>query len=852
MGTVYRAFDRIGKRPVALKMLRRQEAEDLVRFSREAAVLSELADPSVVQYLGHGRTHRGEAYIAMEWLDGEPLRSALDRELFAPETAVAIVRRVAAALAVAHRRGIVHRDLKPSNVFLVESSIERVKLLDFGIARHVEDTGNLTGTGTLVGTWCYMAPEQIHGSTIDVRADVFALGCVLYECLSGRRAFSAKDPAAVLAKVLVEDPPDLRQVRAGVSSSLANLVTQMLSKEPEERPADAEAVVRALDELPSLASSGDRPSMPSLTRAERRMTWVLVAGTPPKDLDETATAAKGGRFPSLQPVMDAYGGKLDVAHQDFIVASFSGRGAPLDLGIRAARCSLALQTLLRGMPLSLACGVGIPGHTSPSSDVLERAFAGLGPIRRGAIRLDMTSTRLLGEHFELHTDESGIYLARERDPLDIVRNLLFLGRETPFVGRDRELATLEAVFEESVSERVARAVLISGDPGVGKSRLSYELLRRIDRRDDPIAVFLAHGDSVTTITPYGLVVGAIRRSAGMLEGGHPERRRNQLRRRLSTTIPNERSRFDRIAQFLGEIAGVPEPDATARPEVRQARGDSARMRDGVCDAFIDWMRSECESHPVVFVLENLQWGDRQTLALVDTALFALRDHPFMVLALGRPEVRKRFGGLWVGRDVLELRLGQLTRRASGKLLDALLGGRTPDAAGIVERADGNPYYLEELARAVCEEQSGEVPDTVVGMAQARLDAVSPDARRLLRAASVYGRRFSKGGVAALLGGPDLSQQLDGLLDELECNEIVVRCRHAAFPGEVDYEFRQTMIRDAAYALLTDDDQKLGHGLAAAWLLSQGEPDWNVVAEHYARSGQRVDSQRPHPLGDWPE
>ncbi len=191
-----------------------------------------------------------------------------------------------------------------------------------------------------------------------------------------------------------------------------------------------------------------------------------------------------------------------------------------------------------------------------------------------------------------------------------------------------------------------------------------------------------------------------------------------------------------------------------------------------------------------------------------------------------------------------MRLGPLSRRASEELVRGLLDDRA-DAKAVeatVRRADGNPFYLEELVRSV-ETAPEAIPATVVGMAQSRLQTVSPEARRLLRAASVYGARFWKGGVAALLGEQD-GDKIDVLLDELEQSELVVRSRRSAFPGELELEFRQTLLRDAAYALLTDEDRKLGHRLAGEWLLKVGEPDWNLVAQHFERGGARVASQRP--------
>src|SRR5882672_7422558 len=155
----------------------------------------------------YGVTPAGAPYLVMEWLDGEDLRRRLQRELPSIGESVALAARVAEALGAAHARGIVHRDLKPSNLFLLDRRIDQIKVLDFGIARQ-EGLTQLTRTGTLIGTPGYMAPEQARShEAVDARADVFALGCVLFECLTGSRPFEGDTAIAILGKLLFEEAP---------------------------------------------------------------------------------------------------------------------------------------------------------------------------------------------------------------------------------------------------------------------------------------------------------------------------------------------------------------------------------------------------------------------------------------------------------------------------------------------------------------------------------------------------------------------------------------------------------------------------------------------------------------------
>ncbi|HEY8944895.1 MAG TPA: serine/threonine-protein kinase, partial [Polyangiaceae bacterium] len=190
MGTVYRAWDRETSSMVALKVLLTAGSDD-ERFAREARVLSELVHPAIVRHVAHGICPDKSLYLAMEWLDGIDLSRRLLQHGLTVRESVDLVRRVAEAMSVAHARGIVHRDLNPRNLFLVHDDVAQVKVLDFGIATLGGLGTRLTVSGSAIGTPCYMAPEQAQGSSrITARADVFALGCVLFECLTARRAFA--------------------------------------------------------------------------------------------------------------------------------------------------------------------------------------------------------------------------------------------------------------------------------------------------------------------------------------------------------------------------------------------------------------------------------------------------------------------------------------------------------------------------------------------------------------------------------------------------------------------------------------------------------------------------------------
>ncbi len=250
MGRVYRAHDRRTDAKVALKRI--MHGED-ARFSREARLLSDLAHPAIVQHVADGVDADGTRYLAMEWLDGIDLAQRLERGPLSVEETVTLARRVASALGAAHERGVVHRDIKPSNLFLPHGRVDLVKVVDFGLAHAPLASSVRTRAGVLLGTLGYMAPEQAQGSSnIGPAADVFSLGCVLYECLTGERAFGGAHAIAVLSNLLVGKPPRPRARRADVPRPLDSLVVRMLARDPARRPASGAEVEAELASLGSL------------------------------------------------------------------------------------------------------------------------------------------------------------------------------------------------------------------------------------------------------------------------------------------------------------------------------------------------------------------------------------------------------------------------------------------------------------------------------------------------------------------------------------------------------------------------------------------------------------------------
>jgi len=253
--SVFIARDRSTERLVALKVL--EETGDPKRFDREARILATIVHPNVVRYVAHGIAQSGRPWLAMEWLEGEDLDARLDRAPLSIEQTLHVARGIAEVLAYAHSRRLVHRDLKPGNVFLVDRDPSQLRVLDFGIATDFTESG-ITKTGTIIGTAQYMAPEQaLDVRTVDARTDVFALGAILYHCLTGQPPYRGASLRELLAYVVQAKARPIREVAPSVPAELAALVTRMMARNPDHRPADGGALIHELLEARRLVGRDD-------------------------------------------------------------------------------------------------------------------------------------------------------------------------------------------------------------------------------------------------------------------------------------------------------------------------------------------------------------------------------------------------------------------------------------------------------------------------------------------------------------------------------------------------------------------------------------------------------------------
>lgn len=278
MGVVFEAIDTHLERPVALKVMKPESAEDesaRQRFLREARALAAVKNEHVVTVHHVGEANR-LPYLAMEFLQGQPLDDWL-KTRGRPSVAeiIELGMQIGDGLSAAHERGLIHRDIKPANIFLEKLEHPprfRAKILDFGLARVLQDRGNLTDPGRVIGTPGYMAPEQVEGLAVDARSDLFSLGCILYELSTGVQPFAASNAVAILMAVLNRTPQAPAELNRDLPAGLVNLIERLMAREPGRRPASARAVVEALH-----AVVGSPTTSWAVKGKPRAWRWLLAA-----------------------------------------------------------------------------------------------------------------------------------------------------------------------------------------------------------------------------------------------------------------------------------------------------------------------------------------------------------------------------------------------------------------------------------------------------------------------------------------------------------------------------------------------------------------------------------------------
>lgn len=812
MGAVFQAQDRATGKPVAIKVLSQHDADAVRRFDHEARVLAELAHPHIVQHVAHGATPEGTPYLVMEWLEGQSLAARLHQGRLCQTDALELATHIASALAAAHTRGIVHRDIKPSNIFLVNGSVLASRVLDFGVAQATSSGVRVTRTGGAVGTPGYMAPEQVQGSRerATARVDIFSLGALLFECLTGRRAFEGDDMMAILARVLREDAPRVRTLLPDIPEELDTLVAHMLSRVPEVRPANGAQVHRALQQVARRISLSvhDEPRGSRLRpELENRLLCVVIAAAIEevgrRDSSPTLrTTLSPMHWQSVEEVAMDHGG---------IASEFPGGGVLVrvhgteGLLTRAARCALAISRIVEGFRVALVTGCADESRELPYADLIGRAIQTLEYSDRinGAhgVRVDGVTAALLDAQFEIKGSSEAPRLCLEKSEFGPSKKLF--DKTTPFVGRKRELDTFVDFLAEALPDGGAATGLVVAPAGMGKSRLGAEIVSELRRRIPDAVVSVARAASISV--PHGLITNLVRHVLQLPCGTSKSR----IREALDRVMPNaEPAKLRMLVQFFATNPG----EATMPPGSEEEEQE----------AWLELLGILARQRPLLLVIEDAQWADDTSMEFLQDALAQVDMYPFGVLALARPEIREKGFGLFHRHDVQEMRLGPLSPKAATKFVSSFLQGPPEVIDAIVTRSEGLPLFLEELVRAAARGQELRFPpEMLLAVHGPQITQLAADAQYALRIASLVGVTFWLGAVTTLGAETNTDAEFRYLFDQLVANGLIARRRTSRVAQDIEYVFAQSSMREALLATWTEDDRRLGRTLVQDWLDKRG-------------------------------
>jgi serine/threonine protein kinase len=802
---VFRGIDRESNTPVAVKLLKDSRPELRNAFSAEALLLSQLEHPGIVRYLAHGELAEGGAYIVTEWLEGEELGARLTRGRLSVGEAITLLTRAANVLAATHARGVLHLDLKPSNLFLADGDLSNIRLLDFGIARLTRSVISDPDEDWVAGTPGYMAPEQVLGEELTPATDVFALGCVLYRCIVGQRIFEGS-PVELMTRTVEETVRLPESVVSEIHPALAELLASLLDPSPGKRPADAAGVLLGIAALPSVLLDDIAPSArallsPSgLTAAERVPTTVVLVRHASQEQATLASSAEGRK---------RYSSYFETLADGIWLSLPRGSATALDQALHAARLTLDVRAQWPEAAIAVVAGRTIDRAPTPQlHELLAEAEACVKSARAGQIMLDETSAALVSGKFLLSAAEGSKALL-------IAERAVTSGEEREqqssamCFGREAELSSLLALAAEAFSTPRPRVALLTGLAGIGKSRLLDELLARLSQAGPCPRVWSVYADPMSAGSALHLV-------SAMVEAGQAS-----------------------ADSALVRLLEPAEAESVRAGEVRPAGSVEAVHR-----AFADHVAAQLLQGPLLLRLEDIHWADLGSLRAIDYLLAALPDRPLLIIATARPEVRELYPDLWQRRALQELRLNELSEADAERVVCLRLGAElgADVRARILQRARGNAFLLHELIRAQVEGRGDEGSETAQDVVQSRLRALAPDARRVLRAASILGDPFTHRSVAFLLGEGSDESDVERWLSLLVSHEVLRR-RDDGPSNKAALVFAHALMRDAAYDMLTESDRALGHRLAARWFESAERVNPMVTAQHYARAGDSTGAGR---------
>jgi serine/threonine protein kinase/tetratricopeptide (TPR) repeat protein len=887
MGVVYKAKDNKLKRFVALKFLpsslsSHQDAK--LRFIQEAQTASILDHQNICTIHEIDETEDGQMYIAMAYYEGETLKNKIIGGAIPLAEAIEIVIQIAQGLSKAHSEGIVHRDIKPANI--IETSDRVIKIVDFGLAKLASEA-RPSLTSSIIGTPAYMSPEQATGESLDQRIDLWSLGVVFYELLTGHIPFQGENEQSMLHALINKTPESPISLKKDIPVEAERIVLKCLRKQPERRYQSADRLISDLTKLKiSLEKKKEdlaaKKRMEAGRESERRQATVLsgeILGYSEvlESLDtEDAAFVINRCFAMLDSIIGKYESRIDEITGGSFMASF---GIPLaieDAPKKAINAAIELRNSMDtfnkkenlNIPLDVRIGVN-SGTVVAGVGSTDKVYSVIGEDVNLASQLRDISTknniyvgpltfRYTKNDFEFEKLES-ISLKGRTEPITVFKLLSVkekvhrarLGAErmiySDMVGRENELDKLKLHVLKTINGE-GSIVNIIGEAGIGKSRLVAEL----NRIDEMKKVILMRGRalSIGSNLSFHPVIDILKSWARIKEEDPPAVSAQKIEKVIRNVFPEEVSE---IFPFIATLMGI---KLTGKHAERIKGIEGEALEKLILKNFRDLIARASIIKPLVFVLEDLHWADSTSVDLFESLFRLSESKSILFINVMRPDyetserilrtIRNRYPDFST-----EIHLEPLDDSLCEVLIGNLLNVEALPIRIrelIARRAEGNPFFIEEVARSfiddgVVEIENGRfrvtekidsvvIPETINDVIMARVDKLDEQTKSLLRIASVIGRNFFYKILADVASGVE---EIDDTLEHLKEVQLIKERRRMK---ELEYLFKHALAWDAVYnSILLKKRKKLHLDVARSIesvFTERLQEFYGMLALHYTR------------------
>ena len=860
MAVIYKAEDIKLKRAVALKFLPPEltrEPGARERFMQEARAASALDHPNICTIYEIEETKAGQMYIAMACYEGETLKRKIQRGPLQLEEALDAAIQVAQGLTKAHSQNIVHRDIKPGNIMVTSDGV--VKILDFGLAKLVDQTKIITQTATVMGTIVYMSPEQAQGDQVDHQTDVWSLAVVLYEMLTGQLPFEGEHGQAVIHSILNKSPLPPMELRSDIPRELERIILKGLRKHKNDRypsithlAQDLLEFRKSLEKAEAILPFEKREKAEERRETERRQATVLCAeilgyAEMLEDIEPDDAASLAGRcFEIFRFLEEKYDAKVDRISDNKLMALFGVPRAIEDGPKKAVNAAIELRNTIQEFnqrekiknPLEIRVGINtgmvIAGAIGPGEEkgltVMGDTVHLAGHLKdlsgRGKIYVGSLTFRYTRDEFEYKSlkaidfrdkKEAVFELLSQKEK--IYREILPADRRiySEMVGRENELDHLRLQVLKVINGQ-GSVVNVIGEAGIGKSRLIAELSRRDEIKK--VTVLRGRALSMGKNLSFHPIIDILKSWSGIDERDSPSESVRKLERNVRSIFLEGAAE---IFPFLAVLMGMKLTGAYGE-RIRGIEGEA--LEKLILKNLRELFTKAAGQKPLVVVIEDLHWADLTSIAFLESLYKLAGNHRILFINVFRPgyeetserilrTIRSRYGDFYS-----EIVLESLDETQSEVMINNLLKakGLVPKVRELVVRkTGGNPFFIEEVVRSfidhgVVEIRDGRfritekiesvvVPENIHEVLMARIDRLDEDTKSLLKIASVIGRNFFYK-ILVDVAGP--LKGIDGRLEVLKETQLIVERRRME---ELEFLFKHALAQEATYESILPKKRK---------------------------------------------